>query len=395
MRKSILLLAFFIISGITFAQMKKDRTTAYNYWQKGELSKAKEYIDKAIASPDAASDAKAWFYKGSIYLDLSLKAELKVLFPDALDIALEATTKAKQLDTKNEFKTEIMTNLATISGRYYDQGVILLTSKDPTRNTYLEAAKFFEKTIKISTDNNTTDTSAYLGLGISYNYAGDTANAITAFRKLIEMKAKDSIAYNSISNLYKGKGDIDNAFKYVNKGLEMFPNNTDLIITRVNLYILTKQNEKALQSLYEVQKRQPKNASIQHAIGVTNDLLKNDTTISATEREKYFNNAIKAYEEAIKMDSTNFDALFNLGVIYFNKGGDIINVANKLPLNETKKYDEMMVEGNSNLKLALPYFEKAQKLNDKDPLLLSSLKEIYTRLNMMDKLKELNAKLGK
>ena len=301
MRKSILLLAFFIISGITFAQMKKDRTTAYNYWQKGELSKAKEYIDKAIASPDAASDAKAWFYKGSIYLDLSLKAELKVLFPDALDVALDATTKAKQLDTKNEFKTEIMTNLATISGRYYDQGVILLTSKDPTRSTYLEAAKFFEKTIKISTDNNTTDTSAYLGLGISYNYANDTANAISAFKKLIEIKAKDSISYNSISNLYKGKGDIDNAFKYVNKGLEMFPNNTDLIITRVNLYILTKQNEKALQSLYEVQKRQPKNASIQHAIGVTNDLLKSDTTISATEREKYFNDAIKAYKEAIKI----------------------------------------------------------------------------------------------
>jgi len=393
MRKSILLLTFLVISGLSFAQMKKDRTTAYNYWQKGELSKAKEYIDKASASPDAASDAKVWYYKGSIYLDLSLKQELKSLFPDALDVALDATSKAKELDTKNEFKAEIMSNLRTISLGYYDQGVKMLQMDQATSKIYLEAAGCFSKAAKISTENNMTDTSAYLGLGISYNYAGDTANSIATFLKLVDMKANEPVVYNSLSNLYKGKGDVDNAFKYVKLGLEMFPGNIDLTVSHVNLLISTKQNEKALESLFKVREKEPNNSSIQYAIGVTYDLLKGDTTLPKADRDKFFIEAIKAYEATLKMDSTMFDALFNLGVLYFNKGGDIINVANKLPLNETKKYDELMAEGNSNLRMALPYFESAERINANDNQLLLSLKEIYTRLSIMDKLKAINAKL--
>jgi tetratricopeptide (TPR) repeat protein len=394
MRKSILLLTFLVISAATFAQMKKDRTTAYNYWQKGEISKAKEYIDKASASPDAASDAKVWFYKGSIYLDLSSKQELKLLFPDALDIALESTKKAKELDTKKEFASEIAANLQTISGHYYDQGVNMLQIANPTNSTYLEAARYFDKAAKVSAENGYTDTSAYLGLGISYNYAADTNNAIATFLKMVEMNAKEPAAYNSLASLYKGKGDYDNAFKYVRMGLEKFPNNTDLTVTQVNLYISTKRNMEALESLFKVREKEPGNVSIQYAIGVTYDVLKNDTLLPKTDRDKYYLEAIKGYETTLKMDSLHFDALFNLGVLYFNKGGDIINLANKLPLSETKKFEDLMTEGNNNLKLALPYFERAERINPNDNQLLISLKEIYTRLNMMDKLQLINSKLN-
>ncbi|NVO18291.1 MAG: tetratricopeptide repeat protein [Bacteroidetes bacterium] len=395
MRKSVLLLAFLVISVASFAQMKKDRTTAYNYWQKHELAKAKEYIDKASESPDAASDAKVWYYKGSIYLDLSVSPELRVLYPNALETAYESNSKAKLLDTKNEFKTEILTNLLTIAGRYYDLGVGLVQAANATRTSYQDAAANFEKSLKISSENNVIDTSVFLGLGISYSYAGDTANAIKAYKKLIEMGAKEPSAYNSLSNLYKGKGDYDNAFKYVKEGLELYPSNTDMNVTQVNLFIATKQHNKALESLFKVREKEPENVSIQYAIGVTYDLLKNDTLLPQADRDKYFKEAVTAYEKTIKMDSTHFDALFNLGVIYFNKGGDVINVANKLPLSESKKYDDMIAEGKNNLKMALPNFERAEKLNPNDSQLLLSLKEIYTRLAMMDKLQQINAKLNK
>ena len=139
--------------------------------------------------------------------------------------------------------------------------------------------------------------------------------------------------------------------------------------------------------------KEPKNVSVLYAIGVTYDLLKNDTKLSAEERSKYFDAAIQAYKETIDVDPNYFDALFNLGAIYFNKGGEVINEANKLPINETAKYDKMLADGNNYLNLALPYLEKCETIQPKDKNTLVSLKEIYARLSMKQKLDAVNAKL--
>jgi tetratricopeptide (TPR) repeat protein len=110
--------------------------------------------------------------------------------------------------------------------------------------------------------------------------------------------------------------------------------------------------------------------------------------------DNYFNKAIAAYQETLVIDSNYFDALFNLGAIYFNKGGEVINEANKLPISETAKYDKMLADGNNFLNLALPYLEKCEVFQPTDKPTLISLKEIYTRLNMKAKLEVINAKLS-
>ena len=175
--------------------------------------------------------------------------------------------------------------------------------------------------------------------------------------------------------------------------MSIYPDDKDLIIAQANIYISTKQHDKALQSLFVARDKEPGNVSIHYAIGVTYDLLKNDSTLSQADRDKYFGEAVKAYQETVKMDSNFFDAQFNLGAVFYNRGGDIINIANKLPLSETKKYDELMTEGNENLKKALPFLESASRLQPTDKNTLVSLKEIYTRLNMMPKLNAINDRL--
>jgi tetratricopeptide (TPR) repeat protein len=140
--------------------------------------------------------------------------------------------------------------------------------------------------------------------------------------------------------------------------------------------------------------KEPKNVSVLYAVGVTYDLLKNDVSLPAEERAKYFNEAVKAYKETIEVDPNFFDALFNLGALYFNKGGDVINEANKLPISETAKYDKLILEGNEYLNLALPYLEKCETIQPTDKATLMSLKEIYTRLNMLDKQKSMTEKIN-
>jgi tetratricopeptide (TPR) repeat protein len=397
MKRNLILFALIMLVSVAFAQLKKDRTAAYNAWQKPDLVKAKEAIDKAIAYPEAATDAKVWYYRGGIYLDIQISPAKAVLAPDALNVAYEAFTKAKELDTKEDYKTEITSKLSQIAGEFFNEGIAQFQL-----NNFDGAIPYFDKSIDIAKGNHVIDTMANYASALCYEKKAATDKAfldkaIEKYQFLVDLKMKDikdiSI-YTSLASLYKDKGDIEKATSILDLGKTIFPGNSDLIIAEANIYISTNNHKKAVSSLMIAKEKEPKNISILYAIGVTYDLLKNDTKLPEDERVKYFNSAIDAYKETISVDPNYFDALFNLGAIYYNKGGEVINEANKLPINETAKYDKMLADGNNYLNLALPYLEQCETLQPKDRNTLVSLKEIYTRLNLKDKLTAINDKLS-
>ncbi len=388
MKRSILLLALVLVTGMTFAQLKKDRTSAYNYWQKGDLTKAKEYIDKAIAYPEAATDAKVHYYCGAIYLDIHNKPDLKSIAPNALETSYNEMKKAMELDVKGEFKTDLMIRMLQLGGQFFNAGADFFKE-----NNFVDALKNFNDAVKIGEENHSTDTLAIYGTALCYEKLPDYDNAINTYEKLIQLQMKEPSIYTSLANLYLEKGIYDKSEKVLQDGMNVFPGNFDLIITMANFYIKTKQHQKALQSLSVAKEKDPENKSIAFAVGVTYDMLKNDTTLPAADRKTYFDDAVKAYEETIELDPEYFDALFNLGAVYFNKGGDLINEANRLPLGDTR-YEVLEGQGKEFLNKALPYLEKAEQIKTGDRDTLLSLKEVYTRLAMYDKLKVVNDKLN-
>ena len=394
MKRTLILFALIMLVTVAFAQFKKDRTSAYNAWQKPDLVKAKEAIDKAIAYPEAATDAKVWFYRGGIYLDIQVSPAKGVLAPDAINTAYEAYTKAREIDTKGDYSTEIAAKLAAIGGEYFNEGITLFQ-----QNNYDGAIPYFEKAIAIANGNHATDTLANYGSALCYEKkaALDKAfldKAIEKYQFLVDVKMKEISIYTSLANLYKEKGDLEKATAILDLGKSQYPGNSDLIITEANIYISTNNHAKAVSSLMIAKEKEPKNVSVLYAIGVTYDLLKNDTNLPEAERLKYFNAAIDGYKTTLEVDSVYFDALFNLGAIYYNKGGEVINEANKLPINETARYEKMLADGNNYLNMALPYLEKCETLQPKDKATLVSLKEIYTRLNMNEKRTAINDKLN-
>jgi len=456
MKRTLVLFALIMLVSGAFAQFKKDKNAAYSAWNKNDLSKAKDAVDKAVAYPEAATDAKVWMYKGNIYLDIHLlsvkkekvqagmtKIEVYGLFaepnstskeggnellyyndlnllitmsdigkvatigeipkekgitpllvPDAIDIAYEAYKKAQDIDTKQDLNSDIAPKIKLVGGEFFNAGITHFQQND-----YDKAMANFDKTVAISKENNQIDTLANYGLALCLEKkaAADKAfldKAIEKYQYLVDIKMKEVSVYTSLANLYKDKGDLDKGSAIINKGKEMFPGNTDLVITEANMYISTNNHAKAVSSLMVAKEKEPKNVSVLYAIGVTYDLLKNDTKLSAEERAKYFDAAIQAYKETIDVDANYFDAIFNLGAIYFNKGGEVINEANKLPINETAKYEKMLADGNNYLNLALPFLEKCETIQPKDKNTLVSLKEIYARLNMKQKLDDVNTKLS-
>ena len=104
-----------------------------------------------------------------------------------------------------------------------------------------------------------------------------------------------------------------------------------------------------------------------------------------------FKKAEEAYLEAIDIKSDFYDALYNLGVMYYNRGGDMLNEANNI--KDFKKYDHAKKKAENLMLKGLPYIEKCHELDNLDKNILLVLKELYYRNGNNSKYKEISEKL--
>ena len=99
----------------------------------------------------------------------------------------------------------------------------------------------------------------------------------------------------------------------------------------------------------------------------------------------------------IEIKENYFDALFNLGAMYFNEGVQMNEKANAI--TDNKKYTAEMVKVDDKFKQAVPYFEKAKEVGTDDKgsykALLSSLKQLYARTGDNDKYKAIMEEMKK
>jgi tetratricopeptide (TPR) repeat protein len=109
--------------------------------------------------------------------------------------------------------------------------------------------------------------------------------------------------------------------------------------------------------------------------------------------KKYFGDAEVTYKSVIALDTNNANAIYNLAMLYYNYGVDIINSMDlDLPIMDVDKIQD---EAKDNFKKALPYALKAYALNPKHKEVLVALQGIYFSLYEFDKSDEYKARLEK
>lgn len=387
MKKLSLILVVLLFATMSFAQ-KAVLRDASSSLSKGKLDKAKESIELAIKDPTTANDPKAWLTRTNIYLDIysSPLPMYKALSPNALDIARESLAKVKELDTKNELKEDVAKAKANLVSELYNYGAAFYTAKN-----YTEAAKAFDETYNVNKELGKVDTASLFNAGLSSELGKDETNAIKYYSMLVDLKYPQAPVYSSLAVMLINKGKFDEAKVVIEKGKAQFPDNFDMLIAETNVFLKTGQTEKALNALESALKKDTTNQTIYFAVGANYNILGNDLTKPADFRAACYQKAERSYLKALSIKPDYFDAAYNLGALYVNKASAIIEEANKLPLNETAKYDKLKGDADVFLKQAIPYLEKAHKLEAKDMSSMSALKEIYTRLQMVDQLKAINA----
>lgn len=102
-----------------------------------------------------------------------------------------------------------------------------------------------------------------------------------------------------------------------------------------------------------------------------------------TKRDEYLQKAKKLYEEVLKMEPNNISANYNLGIIYYNEGVEIVNNMDySLDLFELNAVQDKIIE---LFRQSLPYMLKAYELNPRRKETLIGLQGIYFSLNDIEK----------
>lgn len=389
MKKVFLSVAILVsVSAGSFAQKGKV-TTAQTLKDSQKLDKALEAINEAIDTNNPKAEksipwAKTWEVRGEIYRAIyqSKDDNIKKLSDKPLETALESFKKAEELDTKGTDKNSLKINLTLLVNDFTDQAV-----KAFNENNYAQALTSFENILDVQKmaamqeTPATVDTVIIFNAGLAAFNAEKYEKAIEYYKEAAKYDYNGSRTYELISAAYTNLNDTVNALETLQEGFKKYPESSQILVQMINIYMSTNKTAEAMEYLDLAIKQDPENPSFYFAKGALNDKLGNTDT------------AIASYEKALELKEDYFDAYYNLGAIYYNKGVKQLDVANAVPTNQPDKYETEKNKADDEFKKAIPYMEKASEVNPEDTFSLESLKQLYYRLKMMDKFDEVNKKL--
>jgi len=392
------LIGFFLILAFIIARSQSVNTqTAYNFLKEAtraksldekqkKLAEAQKYIDEASANAETSTDAKTWFYKALIYINLyRLSPNDSALF----STALTSFKKSYAFDTKQKFTEEIKVNVDTLRQNLYQKGVDKFNQRK-----FEESMNQIELAANVYSIINLTDTTLLLTAAVAAERAGRSDKARDYYVAVLKAGKNTPDIYFGLTVFYTKLQDKKNAYEVIKKGRELYPKNQDLIKAETNMYLAFGEDNKALEQLKLIATADTANPSVFYAMGTLYNKVYNDTTKTKEVRKDMLDKAVLAYEKAITINPNYFEPFFNLGIMYNNVAAEILLKANNLPNDATAEYDKLKLEADSYLTKALPYLEKALEINPTDMDTMMALKQIYVRLKQTDKAKAINEKIS-
>lgn len=418
MKKIIILAGLVLITSLSFAQKNK-RVSAYNFLKDKEYGEAKEYIDPCVEHSKTATDAKAWLYYGQIYyglatsqdkayMNLEPNPELKSYkgyknalmynFIDEsywkLDIEnnqMDMIKFQKAVQNQNTkyvdqmILMDVLNGFSGLSNVLVNKGLKKYKAKD-----YKSALDHFEHSLFTGQMSGKVDTQAVYFCALASVKGNETDKSIEYYKALIEMQYGEneeakSNNYYFLAKQYLVKSDTAKYVKTIGEGIEKYPNSSsNLVVEMINYYLAKGMQKEALEYLDKGIAAAPTNASLHYAKGTIYD-----TDSLLMDKDK----ALASYKKTVEIDPVHFDAYYNMGAIFYNKGASQNEEANDVDPDDFRKYKAVKAEADKLFKEALPYLEKAHELDAKDMATMQSLKLIYYRIGELEKSSAMKAKI--
>jgi hypothetical protein len=371
--KKVVILLLIVMPMALLAQkpLKPNLNKALNSWKAGQLKEAKDMIDVCITDPKLSIDAKTWFYKGLIYasFDTTSNSGLKAMIPNSFDESQQAFAKADELNKNSRselfytdayglpvLKSQVTEGLYAF---YINEGASAYQEDD-----FDLALKNFDKTKKIAPK----DTTVHFYAGLVAYANEDFDLAISDLKKYNELGGVSADSYSIMAAIYAGpKEDKEKALGVVQEAKKKFPANKDFPLMEIGYLIDLDRIADAKGGLEAAVADDPKNKTLLFYLGYVNSKL------------EFWEDAKKNFDAALKIDPTYFDAQYYLAQIYLIDAEKIKSEMNNLGISEADKRKKLQLDKElvEKYKIAVPYWEKAEKLNPSDTDVLDKLSIIY------------------
>ena len=387
MKKLITLSVLTLVFSLGYAQ-KRNVITAYNYGIKQGQTRyadAKKAIDEAINHADTKEDEKAWYYRGIIYQRIaeSDKPEHKNLHESPLEEAVLSYENSIKFQDKNgRFAKDAIKQLNVVRVMSFNDGIKLFEDKD-----YINAAKKFKLSSEIGNlpEINFNEDVVYYNAALSFERGNKLDDAKIQYKLSAENNYEPVGCIRRIADITLKEGDTAAYVTILQDGIEKVADNQILMLLLIDHYSNVQQLDIALDYLNKVIEIDPTNKVYHYAKGTFYDKKEN------------FEGAFEAYSKAIELDPDYFDAVFNMGALFFNKGADLNNQANNIPPQEVEEYNAMRDKALAEFVKSTKYFERALEINPTDMYSMKQLKQIYFQLRGQEgfaaKLKEMDIKI--
>jgi len=198
--------------------------------------------------------------------------------------------------------------------------------------------------------------------------AGKYKECADIFAELVKGDYKAVNAGEYLYSCYLNMKDSAKAYEIMDMCIELFPAEARFLQARINSYVAEKEYDKAIELL--------------------------DKAIAQDKQAQYFNSkgsiltiqgkydeAVKAFEEGVKLDPNNDELYTNFGYVYVEQGNKLNDES--AYLNDAE-YNKVRKQIDATYKKALPLFEKAYELNKDNYDCVRALRSLYYRLGMME-----------
>ncbi len=371
--KSVLFIIGIALSTIALGQ-KSQVMSAQIAYDGGDLNGAYEKL-QAVEVDEVVEDYPAyWKLRGIVHQDILYNEPTR--FDDKMatyDIILESFTQTKKVSRfgikQLSQKVKIAQNMCL------SEGVAEFNNK-----RYEDAKKYFELTKGFASLVDEVDSLAIYNSALVCERLGQLNEAISHYERCIELNYRPAQMYTFIAYAYQNLGDSEKYAATVNKGVERYSNDIQLLSMKLNLLLRDGQYGACESILNNLIKNDSENGIYHFTLGTVLDY------------SKRYTEAEKAYKTAIKLKPDYFDAIYNLGALYFNQGVEINNASNDI--SDNIEYGRMKKEADAKFFNAQEYLERARSIDGTNRAVLQSLMQIYARTGDTEKFREVKELLG-
>ena len=400
-------LLLLVASTAVFAQGGKYNTAYFSveeYQNSGfkntdALLEALEAINLCAKDAEWSLKPKTWYLKAKIndyiFQDSILAAQnMKAPF-DASEGYQKSLSFPNEKFNDAKLAKELLFILAT---RMYNMGVPLLQAgADENAYKYFNEVRNIKRFLdsinytKVMEEKNrtileTTERDATYNAAVCLLRLDKKEEAKTVMQELMDRNYDSPDIYRVVANYNLEAGDTTHAMEVLDKAIARYPEDINLLVSKLNIYIAQKKTDKALDMIEKASQLDPNNTDIMFVMG--------DAYAKAGRQEE----SEKAYLKIAEIDPSGenaYKAYNNLGAMYIDKG----NVLNKelmdnMKLTE-KQYEEITKQRNELYSKAVPFLEKALAIKSNDKQILRVLKEVYAKLGQYDKSKQIKEQLEK